>query len=167
MEGGIKQTSSYYEILGVAVDSSAEQIRRAYHKLAMKWHPDRWTNDPFGAGEAKRRFQQIQEAYSVLSDQRKRSFYDAGLYDSGEDEGYFDFVQEMVSLMAQTRREEKQYSLEELQTMVDDMVCEFQSEPLFQNQSVEMNFDLNQPVDWHSQMSVPLSSFDFYPQSSY
>lgn len=63
MEGGIKQTS-YYEILGVAVDSSAEQIRRAYHKLAMRWHPDRWTKDPVKSGEAKRRFQQIQEAYS-------------------------------------------------------------------------------------------------------
>lgn len=63
MEGGIKQTS-YYEILGVAVDSSTEQIRRAYHKLAMRWHPDRWTKDPIRSGEAKRRFQQIQEAYS-------------------------------------------------------------------------------------------------------
>ncbi|EOA35811.1 hypothetical protein CARUB_v10021047mg [Capsella rubella] len=168
MDGGMKESlSSYYEILGVAVDSSAEQIRRAYHKLAMKWHPDRWTKDPFRSGEAKRRFQQIQEAYSVLSDQKKRSLYDAGLYDSCEDEGYFDFAQEMISLMAQTRREEKQYSLEELQTMVDDMVCEFQSEPLFQNQSMEMNFDLNQPVDWRSQMSLPVSSFDYYPQSSY
>ncbi|AAD55512.1 Hypothetical protein [Arabidopsis thaliana] len=146
MEGGIRQT--YYEILGVAVDSSAEQIRRAYHKLAKIWHPDRWTKDPFRSGEAKRRFQQIQEAYSVLSDERKRSSYDVGLYDSGEDE-------------------EKQYSLEELQTMVDDMVYEFQSEPLFQNQSMQMNFDLNQTPDWHSQMSLPLSSFEFYSQSSY
>ncbi|KAL1209476.1 Chaperone protein dnaJ 6 [Cardamine amara subsp. amara] len=169
MEGGLKQTSSsYYEVLGVSVDSSADQIRKAYHKLAMRWHPDRWTKDPFRSGEAKRRFQQIQEAYSVLSDQGKRSMYDAGLYDSGEDEGYFDFVQEMVSLMDQTRREEKQYSLGELQTMVNDMVYEFQSEPLFQNQSMEMNFDLNQPVDWASQMFLPVSSsFEFYSQSSY
>ncbi|ESQ28104.1 hypothetical protein EUTSA_v10019285mg [Eutrema salsugineum] len=147
--GGIKSTfPSYYEILGVAVDSSAEKIRRAYHKLAMKWHPDRWTKDPLRSVEAKRRFQQIQEAYSVLSDQRKRSMYDVGLYDTEEDEGYFDFVEEMVSLMAQTRREEKQYSLEELQTMVNDMVYEFQSEPLFQNGPMDMKFDLNQPVDW-------------------
>ncbi|KAL1189923.1 Chaperone protein dnaJ 6 [Cardamine amara subsp. amara] len=168
MEGGLKQTSSsYYEVLGVSVDSSADQIRKAYHKLAMRWHPDRWTKDPFRSGEAKRRFQQIQEAYSVLSDQGKRSLYDAGLYDSREDEGYFDFMQEMVSLMDQTRREEKQYSLGELQTMVNDMVYEFQSEPLFQNQSMEMNFDLNQPVDWASQMSLPVSSFEFYSQSSY
>ncbi|CAF2139369.1 hypothetical protein HID58_005790 [Brassica napus] len=160
MEGGIKATSpSYYDFLGVAVNSSAEQIRRAYYKLAMKWHPDRWTKDPLRAGEAKRRFQQIQEAYSVLSDQRKRSLYDVGLYDTEEDEGYFDFAEEMVSLMAQTRREEKQYSLEELQTMVNDMVYEFQ------DQSMCMNFDLDQ--DWASQMSLPVSSFEFCPQSSY
>ncbi|KAF8054064.1 hypothetical protein N665_1352s0002 [Sinapis alba] len=161
MEGGIIKATSplYYDVLGVSVDSSAEQIRREYHKLALKWHPDQWTKDPFRSGEAKQRFQQIQEAYSVLSDQRKRSLYDVGLYDTEEDEGYFDFAEEMVSLMSQTRREEKQYSLEELQTMVHDMVCEFQSEPLFLNQSVDMNFDLNQPVDWVSQMSLPVSSF--------
>ncbi|CAN6844503.1 unnamed protein product [Brassica oleracea] len=162
MEGGIKATSpSYYDVLGVAVNSSAEQIRRAYHKLAMKWHPDRWTKDPLRSGEAKRRFQQIQEAYSVLSDQRKRSLYDVGLYDTDEDEGYFDFAEEMVSLMTQTRKEGKQYSLEELQTMVNDMVYEFQ------DQSMGMKFDLNQPVDWASQMSLPVSSFEFCPQSSY
>ncbi|KAJ4909545.1 DnaJ domain protein [Raphanus sativus] len=105
-----------------------------YRSLTVKkWHPDRWTKDHFGSGEAKRRFQQIQEAYSVLSDRRKRSLYDVGLYDTEEDEGYFDFAGEMISLMSQTRREEKQYSLEELKTMVHDMVYEFQSEPLFQD----------------------------------
>ncbi|KAF8098675.1 hypothetical protein N665_0261s0040 [Sinapis alba] len=168
MEGGFKVTSpSYYEVLGVSVGSSAEEIRRAYHKLALKWHPDRWTKDPYRCGEAKRRFQQIQEAYSVLSDQKKRSMYDVGLYDTQEDEGYYDFVEEMVSLMAQTRREGKQYSLEELQTMVDDMIYEFESEPLFQNQSMEMRFDLNQPADWSSHMSLPVSSFEFCSQRSY
>ncbi|CAH8337434.1 unnamed protein product [Eruca vesicaria subsp. sativa] len=168
MDGGIKTTSpSYYDVLGVSVNSSAEQIRRAYHKLAMKWHPDRWTKDPLRSGDAKRRFQQIQEAYSVLSDKRKRSLYDVGLYDTQEDEGFFDFAEEMVSLMAQTRREKKQYTLEELQSMVHDMVYEFQSEPLFQNQSMDMKFDLNQPLDWTSQMSLPVSSFEFCPQSSY
>nr|GMD27667.1 DnaJ homolog subfamily B member 8-like isoform X2 [Ipomoea batatas] len=75
----------------------------------MQWHPDKWTKNPSLLGEAKRRFQQIQEAYSVLSDPRRRTLYDAGLYDSREDdgevEGFADFVQEMVSLMKDVRRE--------------------------------------------------------------
>ncbi|KAL6295179.1 hypothetical protein ACE6H2_003321 [Prunus campanulata] len=123
---------SYYSVLGVSSDSSIEDIRRAYRKLAMQWHPDRWTRTPSLLGEAKRKFQLIQEAYSesssgvlidliqllfnpvflvligaVLSDQRKRTVYDAGLYDPDEedDEGFCDFVQEMVSLMAESRRE--------------------------------------------------------------
>lgn len=99
--------------------------------MLKKWHPDRWTKDPLRSGEAKRRFQQIQEAYSgtvlfgpfffffdefqmcliflccccclgltlffgnillcvVLSDQRKRSLYDVGLYDTDEDEVLID-----------------------------------------------------------------------------
>ncbi|CAN8235644.1 unnamed protein product [Cochlearia groenlandica] len=168
MDSGVMAMSpSYYDVLGVAVDSSPENIRRAYHKLAMKWHPDRWTKDGLKSCEAKRKFQQIQEAYSVLSDQRKRSMYDAGLYDNQEDDGYYDFVEEMVSLMSQTKKEEKQYSLEELQTMVDDMIYDFSSEPLFQNQPMDMSFDMNQPIDWSSHMSLPFSSFELCQHSSY
>ncbi|KAI4313797.1 hypothetical protein L6164_026748 [Bauhinia variegata] len=120
---------SYYSILGINSDSSVDDVRRAYRKLAMQWHPDRWTRTPSLLGEAKRKFQQIQEAYSVLSDHKKRTMYDAGLYDpeDEEDEGFSDFVQEMVSLMAQVRREEKQYSIEELQTMLAEMVQGFET----------------------------------------
>ncbi|KAK1280776.1 hypothetical protein QJS04_geneDACA002937 [Acorus gramineus] len=78
----------------------------------MRWHPDRWTRgkvDPSHAEEAKRRFQQIQEAYTVLSDHRKRTLYDAGLYDpfdEAEDiDGFSGFVKEMMSLMEDVRRE--------------------------------------------------------------
>lgn len=127
-----KESLSYYGILGVLKDSSVEEIKRAYRKLAMQWHPDRWTRTPSLLGEAKRKFQQIQEAYSVLSDQRKRTLYDAGLYDPDdeeEDEGFSDFVQEMVTLMNQSRREDKSYSLEELQSMFLEMAQEFQSSP--------------------------------------
>lgn len=83
MEKGLE---SYYSILGVNSECSGEEIRRAYRKLAMQWHPDRWTRSPCLLGEAKRKFQQIQEAYSVLSDQRKRTMYDAGLYDPDDEQ---------------------------------------------------------------------------------
>ncbi|MBA0682408.1 hypothetical protein Goari_024132, partial [Gossypium aridum] len=126
---------SYYNVLGVKVDASMQDIKRAYRKLAMlykkseehqlmvclfceyeeqQWHPDRWTRTPSLLSEAKHKFQQIQEAYSgnlfvlvVLSDQRKRTLYDAGLYDpeDEEDEGFSDFMEEMISLMSQTRKE--------------------------------------------------------------
>ncbi|XP_076951197.1 uncharacterized protein LOC143624419 [Bidens hawaiensis] len=100
---------SYYNILGVSVDSSDEEIRRAYRKLAMQWHPDKWTTNPSFLGKTKRKFQQIQEAYSVLSDPKKRSIYDVGMYDPQEevDEGFADFMQEMSSLMKDVKREVK------------------------------------------------------------
>lgn len=61
-----KEGSSYYNVLGVSSDSNVEEIKRAYRKLAMQWHPDRWTNTPSLLGEAKHKFQQIQEAYSGM-----------------------------------------------------------------------------------------------------
>ncbi|XP_028776638.1 uncharacterized protein LOC114733347 [Neltuma alba] len=117
---------SYYSILGVDSDSSLEEIRRAYRKLAMQWHPDRWTRTPTLLSEAKRKFQEIQEAYSVLSDESKRTMYDAGLYDpqEEEDEEFYDFVQE---LKTQVSREEKEYSIEELQSMLMEMVQGFEN----------------------------------------
>ncbi|KAK4715531.1 hypothetical protein R3W88_013869 [Solanum pinnatisectum] len=120
---------SYYSVLGVNVDSSDEEIRRAYRKLAMQWHPDKWTRTPSLLGEAKRKFQQIQEAYSVLSDRKKRMMYDAGMYDpeEDEDEGFADFLQEMVSLMEDSRKEDKSYSMDELQSMFWEMAQGFET----------------------------------------
>ncbi|KAJ8447796.1 hypothetical protein Cgig2_015159 [Carnegiea gigantea] len=114
--------SCYYSVLGVRRDASSSDIRSAYRKLALKWHPDRWASNPSVAGEAKRRFQQIQEAYSVLSDQGKRSMYDAGFYDptEEEDQGFCDFMQEMLSMMDNVRGEPD--SLEDLQKMFVEMV---------------------------------------------
>lgn len=77
--------------------------------LLQQWHPDKWTRNPSLLGEAKRKFQQIQEAYSVLSDHRKRAMYDAGLYDAfeDEDEDFSDFLMEMVSVVNEVKREVK------------------------------------------------------------
>ncbi|XP_027346560.1 uncharacterized protein LOC113858231 [Abrus precatorius] len=126
-------SSSYYSVLGVSSDSSIEDIRRAYRKLAKQWHPDKWAKTPSLLGEAKHKFQQIQEAYSVLSDHKKRTMYDAGLYDpqEEEDEGFSDFLEEMLSLMAQVRREKKHYGLEELQAMFMEMAQGFKSPSMY------------------------------------
>lgn len=62
----------YYEILGVSKTSSNDEIKSAYRKLAMKYHPDRNPGDK----EAEEKFKELAEAYEVLSDQTKRSQYD-------------------------------------------------------------------------------------------
>ncbi|KAL5565931.1 hypothetical protein UlMin_029095 [Ulmus minor] len=121
-EGGSDGGSSYYAVLGIRREASFSDVRTAYRKLAMKWHPDRYARKPAVVGEAKRRFQQIQEAYSVLSDQSKRSMYDAGLYDplEEEDEEFSGFMQEMISMMNNVKDEGD--SFEDLQRMFVDMV---------------------------------------------
>lgn len=62
----------YYEVLGVPKDATAEQIKKAYHKLALANHPDTHPGDK----EAEARFKEATEAYEVLSDQKKRAAYD-------------------------------------------------------------------------------------------
>ena len=76
-------SKSYYEVLGIGKDASAEAIKKAYRKLAMKYHPDHNQGD---AG-AEERFKEAAEAYEVLSDVQKRRIYDTygkeGLRSSG------------------------------------------------------------------------------------
>jgi len=62
----------YYEVLGVQKGASAEEIKKAYRKLAMKYHPDRNPDNK----EAEEKFKEAAEAYEVLSDDEKRSRYD-------------------------------------------------------------------------------------------
>ena len=62
----------YYETLGVSRNASADDIRKAYRKLAMKYHPDRNPDDK----QAEERFKEINEAYQVLNDPQKRAHYD-------------------------------------------------------------------------------------------
>lgn len=87
----------YYKTLGVAENASPEEIKSAYRKLAMKWHPDRWAN---GTEEEKKKaedeFKKVAEAYGVLSDEDKRRQYDSGADDThGFDGEGFDPFAEM------------------------------------------------------------------------
>ncbi|MHA1369707.1 MAG: DnaJ domain-containing protein [Promethearchaeota archaeon] len=62
----------YYEVLGVSRDATQDEIKRAFRRLAKKYHPDMNPNDK----DAEERFKEINEAYSVLSDREKRERYD-------------------------------------------------------------------------------------------
>lgn len=63
----------YYEVLGVQRGASADEVKQAFRRLALKHHPDR---NPSNKKEAEERFKEISEAYEVLSDTQKRSAYD-------------------------------------------------------------------------------------------
>ncbi|MDE2291476.1 MAG: DnaJ domain-containing protein, partial [Elusimicrobia bacterium] len=64
----------YYKILGVGKNASDEEIKKAYRKLARRYHPDRNPGDK----QAEERFKQVSQAHDVLSDADKRKEYDRG-----------------------------------------------------------------------------------------
>ncbi len=86
----MNQPRDYYEVLGVTREATEAEIKKAYRKLALKYHPDRNPDDP----EAEARFKEASEAYSVLSDADKRAMYDrfghAGLRGAGVNPGFQD-----------------------------------------------------------------------------
>src|ERR1700758_1838574 len=86
----------YYEVLGVSREADDEEIKRAYRKLAMQYHPDRNVGD----AEAEQRFKEAAEAYEVLHDPEKRERYDrydhAGL--EGLNAAHFNNAQSVFDL---------------------------------------------------------------------
>ena len=76
----------YYKILEVSENATNEEIRKAYKKLAIKWHPDK---NPDNKKEAEEKFKSISEAYSILSNPEKRKEYEE--YRNNGFEGEFDF----------------------------------------------------------------------------
>ena len=64
---------NYYEVLGISKTASADEIKKAYRNLAFKYHPDRNSGDKV----AEEKFKEINEAYDVLSDEKKRADYDS------------------------------------------------------------------------------------------
>jgi molecular chaperone DnaJ len=77
----------YYEVLGVARDASLDDVKKAYRRLAVKFHPDKNPDDP----SAEEHFKEASEAYAVLSDAEKRSRYDRFGHQGLSGEGFSGF----------------------------------------------------------------------------
>ncbi|KAL3825074.1 hypothetical protein ACJIZ3_021103 [Penstemon smallii] len=120
-----KSSNDFYAVLGLKRDCTTPELRNAYKKLAMKWHPDRYSasgNSKY-VEEAKKKFQAIQQAYSVLADADKRFLYDVGVYDCDDHDdqnGMGDFLNEMATMMTQNKSNNNE-SFEQLQELFDEM----------------------------------------------
>lgn len=75
----IDYNKDYYGILGVSKDASESDIKKAYRKLSLKWHPDKHTSDSDEDKKvAEEKFKEVNDAYSILGDQDMRNAYDEG-----------------------------------------------------------------------------------------
>ena len=84
----------YYEVLGLQKGASADDIKSAYRKAALKWHPDRWVDGTDAEKKtAEEKFKEASEAYSVLSDPQKKAQYDQFGFTGMSGQGGFDFSQ--------------------------------------------------------------------------
>ncbi len=89
----------YYEVLGLQKGATTDEIKKAYRKQALKWHPDKWSQATEEEQKtAEKNFKEVGEAYAVLSDEQKRARYDQfghagvnGNFGGGGNSGGFDF----------------------------------------------------------------------------
>ncbi|XP_023765414.1 chaperone protein dnaJ 6 [Lactuca sativa] len=102
---------SLYEILGVERTASQQEIKKAYHKLALRLHPDKNPNDE----DAKEKFQQLQKVISILGDEEKRALYDqTGCVDDAELAG--DVVQNLKDFFRSMYKKVTEADIEEFES---------------------------------------------------
>ncbi|KAJ4958344.1 hypothetical protein NE237_025455 [Protea cynaroides] len=152
MADGEEESTDFYAVLGLKKECSSSELRNAYKKLALRWHPDRCSasGNSNHLEEAKKKFQSIQEAYSVLSDANKRFLYDLGAYDEDDDDdenGMGDFLQEMAAMMSQTNSTHEKSSGPESFGDLEELLEEM--------------FQISDMDDFHpsSSQTTPLSSY--------
>lgn len=75
----LAKKKDYYKVLGVPKDCDDRQLRKAYKLLALKYHPDKNNTSEAAKEEAEKKFKEINEAYDVLSDKKKRQMFDSGV----------------------------------------------------------------------------------------
>jgi len=112
----------YYEVLGLAKGATDDDIKKAYRKLAMKFHPDRNPDDPAKAEEA---FKEVKEAYEHLSDPQKKEYYDRfGHNGAGQSQGTHGFGAgwaDMFRRFNEMQRKQKQPSAQKNTDVVVDI----------------------------------------------
>ena len=102
-------TKDYYNTLGLTLEASEQDIKKAYRKLAMQYHPDRNGNDP----ESEERIKKINEAYQILGDEEKRRHYDLQyrqplenhlFFEEGVDDDFIAMLQKFYQMGFNTKR---------------------------------------------------------------
>ncbi|KAL7140439.1 hypothetical protein ABFS83_09G121000 [Erythranthe nasuta] len=162
---GDNKSKDFYNILGLKKECTLPELKHAYKKLALKWHPDRLSasgNTKY-VEEAKTKFQAIQQAYSVLSDGNKRFLYDVGVYDCDDDDdenGMGDFLNEMTAMMSQSKSDEngKKESFEELQELYNEL---FESDTPCSSSAVGLNSTGINSGDRRAEIASPFQGFCF------
>jgi len=100
-------TKKYYQILEVSKTVTSKDIKNAYRKLVLKWHPDK---NPNNKEEAEKKFKEIGEAYGVLSNEELRKRYDAG--ETSFSENYNDIFSECEEVINRCQEEIRTYEEE-------------------------------------------------------
>jgi len=99
-------TKKYYEILEISENATAQEIKKAYRKQALKYHPDKQGNKSLEERQkANDRMREVNQAFEVLGDEEKKRRYDLGEFDFNADFGGYDYEAEIKE---ETRRKEEE-----------------------------------------------------------